>query len=144
MQRFFSILLITIIFSTAIFAQSKDGQAVATAVETLRKAMVSGDQGILEKLAHDSLSYGHSSGKVESKSAFVENIVNGSSDFVSIELTGQTITVAGKTAIVRHRLSGTTNDKGKAPGTVNIGVVTVWVKEKKEWKMLARQAVKLM
>ncbi len=144
MQRFFSILLIIIIFSTAISAQTKDEQAVATAVETLRRAMVSADQGILEKLAHDSLSYGHSSGKVESKSAFVENIVNGNTDFVSIELTGQSITVAGKTAIVRHRLSGTTNDKGKAPGTVNIGVVTVWVKEKKEWKMLARQAVKLM
>ncbi len=144
MQRFFSILFVALIFSTAISAQTKDEQAVATSVETLRKAMVGADQPTLTKLAHDSLSYGHSTGKVESKAAFVENIVNGNTDFVTIDLTGQTITVAGKTAIVRHRLSGTTNDKGKDPGTVNIGVMTVWVKEKKEWKLLARQAVKLM
>ena len=143
MQRLFSFLIIALIFSTTVTAQSKKEQEVATAVEALRKAMVDADQSMLEKLADDSLSYGHSGGKVESKSAFVENIVNGNSDFVTIDLTGQTIYVSGKTAIVRHRLSATTNDKGKGPGTVNIAIMTVWQKEKKEWKMLARQAVKL-
>ena len=143
MQRLFSFLIIAIIFSTTVTAQSKKEQEVATAVEALRKAMVDADQSMLEKLADDSLSYGHSGGKVESKAAFVENIVNGNSDFVTIDLTGQTIYVSGKTAIVRHRLSATTNDKGKGPGTVNIAIMTVWQKEKKEWKMLARQAVKL-
>ena len=143
MQRLFSFLIIAIIFSTTVTAQTKKEQEVAAAVEALRKAMVDADQSMLEKLADDSLSYGHSGGKVESKSAFVENIVNGNSDFVTIDLTGQTIYVSGKTAIVRHRLSATTNDKGKGPGTVNIAIMTVWQKEKKEWKMLARQAVKL-
>ena len=143
MQRLFSFLIIALIFSTTVTAQSKKEQEVAAAVEALRKAMVDADQSMLEKLADDSLSYGHSGGKVESKSAFVENIVNGNSDFVTIDLTGQTIYVSGKTAIVRHRLSATTNDKGKGPGTVNIAIMTVWQKEKKEWKMLARQAVKL-
>jgi len=143
MQRLFSFLFIALIFSTTVTAQSKKEQEVAAAVEALRKAMVDADQSMLEKLADDSLSYGHSSGKVESKAAFVENIVNGNSDFVTIDLTGQTIYVSGKTAIVRHRLSATTNDKGKGPGTVNIAIMTIWQKEKKEWKMLARQAVKL-
>ena len=143
MQRLFSFLIIALIFSTTVTAQSKKEQEVAAAVEALRKAMVDADQSMLEKLADDSLSYGHSGGKVESKSAFVENIVNGNSDFVTIDLTGQTIYVSDKTAIVRHRLSATTNDKGKGPGTVNIAIMTVWQKEKKEWKMLARQAVKL-
>lgn len=144
MHRFLSLLLLVFFFSTTITAQSKQEKAVAAAVEALRKAMVDADKATLEKLSHDSLSYGHSGGKVESKGSFVENIVNGNSDFVTIDLTGQTIYVSGKTAIVRHRLSATTKDKGKEPGTVNLAILSVWEKDKKEWKMLARQAVKLL
>ena len=143
-KTFVSVLFAAVIFSSSVIAQSKQEQAVAAAVEGMRKAMVDADKSMLEKLSHDSLSYGHSGGKVESKGSFVENIVNGNSDFVTIDLTGQTIFVTGKTAIVRHRMSATTKDKGKEPGTVNIAILSVWQKDKKEWKMLARQAVKLM
>lgn len=143
-KTFVSVLFAAVIFSSSVIAQSKQEQAVAAAVEGMRKAMVDADKSMLEKLSHDSLSYGHSGGKVESKASFVENIVNGNSDFVTIDLTGQTIFVTGKTAIVRHRMSATTKDKGKEPGTVNIAILSVWQKDKKEWKMLARQAVKLM
>ena len=143
-KTFVSVLFAAVIFSSSVIAQPKQEQAVAAAVEGMRKAMVDADKSMLEKLSHDSLSYGHSGGKVESKASFVENIVNGNSDFVTIDLTGQTIFVTGKTAIVRHRMSATTKDKGKEPGTVNIAILSVWQKDKKEWKMLARQAVKLM
>ena len=143
-KTFVSVLFAAVIFSSSVIAQSKQEQSVAAAVEGMRKAMVDADKSMLEKLSHDSLSYGHSGGKVESKASFVENIVNGNSDFVTIDLTGQTIFVTGKTAIVRHRMSATTKDKGKEPGTVNIAILSVWQKDKKEWKMLARQAVKLM
>lgn len=144
MKRLFLFLLVAVTFNTAVTAQSKQGQQVAAAVEALRKAMVDGNRTALENIAMDGLSYGHSSGKVEDKATFVENIANGNSDFVTIDLTDQTIFVSGKTAIVRHRLSATTNDKGKGAGTVNLAIMTVWQKDKKEWKMLARQAVKVI
>lgn len=142
MKRIAALLILSI---TCFFgmAQSKDEKAVAVAVENLRKAMVDADKGGLERLADDKLSYGHSSGKLEDKASFVENIVNGSSDFVDITLTEQTITVQGKTGIVRHKLFSHTNDKGKAPGTVNLYILLVWHKIKGEWKLLARQAVKV-
>ena len=142
-SRFFFSLLVTFFFSLTASAQSKQEKAVAAAVENLRKAMVDGDRTALEHIAMDGLSYGHSSGKVEDKATFVENIANGNSDFVTISLTDQTIYVSGKTAIVRHKLTATTNDKGKGAGTVTLGIMTVWQKDKKEWKMLARQAVKV-
>ena len=144
MKHLLSLLLAALIFTGAVSAQSKKEQQVAMAVEALRKAIVDADKGMLEKLAHESLSYGHSTGKVESKAAFIENIVNGNSGFESIELTGQTIFVTGKTAIVRHRLVAVTDDKGKSKGTANIGILTVWQKNKRQWQMLARQAVKLL
>jgi ketosteroid isomerase-like protein len=143
MKQLFSLLLISLLASGSISAQSKSEKAVAAAVETLRKAMVEGDRAALEKIAADGLSYGHSGGKVEDKATFVENIANGNSDFVTIDLTDQTIYVSGNTAIVRHKLTATTHDKGKDPGNVKIAILTVWQKEKKDWKMLARQAVKL-
>lgn len=143
MQRFLTVLFFSIIFSTSIAAQTKQEQAVAAPVEALRKAMVDADKSMLEKLTHESLSYGHSTGSVENKASFVENIVSGNSDFVTIDLTEQTINVSGKTAIVRHKFTASTNNKGKGPATVNLAVMTVWQKDKKEWKMLARQAVKL-
>ncbi|RYZ98048.1 MAG: DUF4961 domain-containing protein [Sphingobacteriaceae bacterium] len=63
-------------------------------------------------------------------------------DFVTINLTDQTISVKDQTAIVRHKLSAEINDGGK-PGNVNIGIMLVWVKEKGVWKLLGRQAYKL-
>lgn len=123
------------------FAQSKDEKAVATQVESLRKAMVDADKATLEKLTDAKLTYGHSGGKIEDKSTFVENIVSGHSDFLSIDLTDQTIVISGNTAIVRHNLAAATNDNGK-PGNVHLHILLVWVKEGSQWKLIARQAVK--
>lgn len=124
------------------FAQSKDETAVATAVESLRKAMLDADKGNLEKYTAPELSYGHSSGKVETKAEFVEALASGKSDFVSIDLSNQTIKMAGNTAIVRHVLTGSTLDNGVA-GNVKLAILTIWQKQKGEWKLLARQAVRV-
>ncbi len=123
-------------------AQTKAEREVAKTVEKLRLAMISGNRAELEQVASDKLSYGHSGGKIEDKTAFVEAIAGGSSDFVTINLTNQTIVVEGKTAIVRHVLDADTNDGGK-PGHVHLAILLVFAKENGGWKMIARQAVKL-
>jgi len=124
------------------FAQSKDEAAVASAVEALKKAMIDADKSTLESLTDEALSYGHSNGKIEDKAEFVRAIVSGESDFVTINLTEQTIKIVGNAAIVRHKLAGTTNNSGK-PGTANLALLMVWQKQKGGWKLLARQAVKI-
>jgi ketosteroid isomerase-like protein len=123
-------------------AQTRTETNVAAAVENLRLAMMSGERSTLENVAATDLSYGHSSGKLENKTAFVESIASGKSDFVSIEFKNQTIKVTGKTAVVRHELHAKTNDGGK-PGEVHLGILLVWQKQGGSWKMLARQAYKL-
>ena len=62
-------------------------------------------------------------------------------DFVTIDITDQTIDIVGKTAIVRHQFNATTNDGGK-PGIVKLKVLLIFQKENGVWKLLARQAVK--
>ncbi len=130
------------LFASATYAQDKKEQALLNAVEKLKEAMVSGDRQALESIADADLNYGHSSGKVEDKETFVETIASGKSDFVTIELKNQTYKITGKTAIVRHQLHAKTNDGGK-PGEVHLGIMLVWIKQGKDWKLLARQAYKL-
>lgn len=143
MKKTFAFLMITCFSVLNIaFAQSKDEAAVAGAVEALKKAMIDADKAALESLAADDLSYGHSAGKIEDKAEFVRAIVSNESDFVTINLSEQTIKIVGNAAIVRHKLAATTNNNGK-PGTANLAVLLVWQKQKGSWKLLARQAVKI-
>ncbi len=125
-----------------LIAQSKDEKPVTAVVEKLRVAMIDPDRKALENLVSDSLSYGHSSGHIEGKKEFIESLVSGKSDFVTIDLSAQTISIVDNIAIVRHNLNATTNDGGK-PGSVKIHVLLVWEKTKNGWKLVARQAVKL-
>lgn len=129
------------LISFSSIAQSKDHKRVAEAIERLRKAMVDGDKDGLENAVSDSLSYGHSTGRLENKTEFVGNIVTGKSDFVTMDLSEQTISIVDGVAVVHHILNAVTNDGGK-PGTVKLKILLVWVKEKGQWKLLARQAVK--
>ncbi|WP_062470652.1 nuclear transport factor 2 family protein [Variovorax boronicumulans] len=117
--------------------------AVAAAAERLRVAMVDPTPAALRALVADDLSYGHSGGKVDTQASFIADLLDGKSDFVTIAITDQTVKVVdGRTAIVRHTLTADTNDSGK-PGKVALKILGVWQKQGGEWKLLARQAVRL-
>jgi ketosteroid isomerase-like protein len=136
------VLCIALMIASAGSSQTKEIARVAGAVEKLRLAMISGVRADLESIADDSLSYGHSGGAVEGKAEFVEKIASGKSDFVTISLTDQKISITGNVAVVRHQLFATNNDNGK-PGEVKLKILLVFKKAGKDWKLLARQAVKL-
>jgi hypothetical protein len=123
-------------------SQSKDEKEVAAAVEALRKVMIDPTEASLQGITAEELSYGHSGGKIETRAEFIKSLVSGDSDFKTIELTEQTIKIAGNTAIVRHKLVAETADKGN-PGNPKLWVLLVWQKQKGGWKLLARQAVKI-
>ena len=130
----------SLLFSTA---QSKDEKAVEAATAFLVKALESGNRADLQDIASPELSYGHSNGLIEDKTAFVEAIASGKSDFVKIDISNQTIAVSGKTAIVRHRLDGVTNNNG-TPGEIHLNILLVFRNEKGSWKLYARQAARVI
>jgi len=117
--------------------------AVAAAAERLRIAMIDPTPAALGALVSDDLSYGHSGGKVDTKASFITDLVAGRSDFVSITISEQTVKVVdGQTAIVRHTLAADTLDAGK-PGKVALKILGIWQKQGGDWKLLARQAVRI-
>lgn len=124
-------------------AQGSDAAAVAEAVAALTKAMLAADKARLEALTADQLSYGHSSGKVEDKATFVGVIASKKTVYKSIELSKQTVVVAGNDAIVRHAWESESGP-GDGKWTVSkIGILQVWQKQPTGWRLLARQAFKV-
>ncbi|MHA6246780.1 nuclear transport factor 2 family protein [Pontibacter sp. CAU 1760] len=123
-------------------AQSKEAAEVATAVEKFNQAMVSADKDQLNNITAEELSYGHSSGKVQDKAAFVDDVVNGAFDFLKINVSDQSVRIAGNTAIVRHIFSSEATNNGNRVN-IRIGNLLIWQKQKGHWKLLARQAFKL-
>lgn len=144
MRAFFlfaSFLLLMPYFSGAQTSRSRDQQAVETAVAQLRKAMIDPDRTTLEGLVTNELSYGHSNGLLEDKATFVEALLSKKSDFVTIDLTDQTVVVLDNTAMVRHKFDAETLNEG-VKGQAKLAVLSVWVKQQGQWKLFARQAVK--
>lgn len=116
---------------------------VQRAVSTFNEAMVNPTAEFMEALCADALTYGHSSGLIQNKAEFIDDIVNGPFNFSSVEAPDQTIHISGNTAIVRHIFLAKATNAG-VPVDIRIGNIQVYQKDKDgKLKLLARQAYKL-
>lgn len=125
-------------------AQSSEEKNVSRAIDGLVVAMIAADKDMLNAQLSDALQYGHSSGLIQDKAAFVtEVVIKSPLVYQSIEREKEVIKLSKKTATVSHILV----IKGKNPAgeqvNLRIGNMMVWEKEKTGWKLLARQAYKL-
>lgn len=131
-----------LLFSSSVFGQNKDTERLENAVEALRQLLINPDENALKKLTLKELSYGHSNGLVENQQEFVDFLLSGKSQFVNIKLEEQTVDLVDDVGLVRHVLLAQTNNEGTV-GNIKLGVLMVWKKDRGQWKLLARQAVKL-
>ncbi|KQB40561.1 nuclear transport factor 2 family protein [Flavobacterium aquidurense] len=144
-MRSFRVLILLILFQFSAFAQksnTKEEAAVNNQVEILRKAMIDADGSKLKALTSEKLNYVHSNGNFQNQAEFIDGIVSGKSDFVTIDFQNQTITIQNDVAIVRHVLSAHTKDEG-IDKDIKIGIMLVWQKQRNHWVLIARQAYKL-
>lgn len=127
---------------TAVLAQSKDIETLEQSIEELKHLLINPERAGLEAITSKELTYGHSSGTIEDQNKFIEFLLSGKSQFVSIELEDQTVNVVDHTGIVRHTLLAETNNEGTL-GNIKLGVLTIWHKDGEKWVLLARQAFKM-
>ena len=118
-----------------------DIQAVELSVKDLRKAMLDGDSLALRNLTCEELTYGHSSGSIEDRETFINNLVSGKTDVVTLDIKDQDITVKGDVAWVRFIMNSNMVSNGTST-TLNLKVLLVWTKVNGLWKLIARQGVK--
>lgn len=128
--------------NSAALADPSDETAVKQNVEALRKALLSADKDQLQQLTAAHLSYGHSSGKIQTKAEFVDGVMTRKAVVKSLTFPELTVAVVGDAAIARHIYASESETGGK-PNNVRIGVLAVWQKQDGGWKLLARQPYKL-
>jgi hypothetical protein len=123
--------------AAAVPAQS----GVDDAMNKLNAAMIAGDRDKMMTVTAGSLSYGHSSGRVQTQAAFVDQIASGQTKYKRIDITKTVTTVAGDAAVVRNHFNGTIEVAGKQ-SDVDFDVLMLWHKQNGTWKLLARQGYK--
>ncbi|MFC6338044.1 DUF4440 domain-containing protein [Pseudomonas sp. CCM 7891] len=114
---------------------------VAQAVDHLTQAMLHKDIPQLQALTADNLTYGHSSGKIQDKQAFIADIETGRSGFKTLQMQKQTITLSGDTALVRNHFSAQAVNSGVEVPT-EIENFQIWQKQNGQWLLIGRQAFK--
>lgn len=129
------------LFTFTLFAQDKQKAEVEKVLTEFRQAILDGDSATLDKLTAAELTYGHSLGKLETKQQFIHALASGESDYKSLDVTNQSIMVKDDIAIVRHTITADITDAGKY-NKVTLVVLLVFHKEKKQWKLIARQAIR--
>jgi len=139
----------SIIWSLVLFAFGCSSQQdpigrdeVVKAVETLNEALVHPEKETLEKITSPYLTYGHSSGSLEDQEAFVKALIDGPFDFLSIDISEESIAITGDTAIARHIMSAKGANNGE-PVDVHIGIMLVFQKVDGRLLLIGRQAYKL-
>ena len=123
-------------------AQSADQTAVAAAVAELHQAILAADATRLAAVSAETLTYGHSAGRLENKAQFIDQLVSRRSVYRSIAVADQVIIVSGDVATVRHNLAVETENAGRVVPS-RLGVLLVWQRQPDRWRLIARQSIAL-
>ena len=142
LKTVFHLLLMFVCTCSGIFAQSRDEDQIARAIEQLRIVMMQPDSAVLASLVSNDLEYVHSSGTVRDKEGFINEFMKRQTKVTNVVFSNQTIKLSGDVAIVRHRMVADAHNPGYPP-FIDIIVMMVWKKENGDWKLFARQAAKL-
>lgn len=127
------------IYSTVFAQDEKSLKAAATA---FHNALVAQDTAVLKGMLSNKLVYGHSNGWKETKQEMMNNLYNGTIDYVKIQSADEQVTIDGNTGCIRATLEIDVVMEGKTL-PFRLHGLEVWVWEHKKWQLLSRQSTKL-
>jgi len=144
MQKNIFILLVTLSFAFNIKAQDANDpkMQVMMKMQDLKNALLSKDSISLSGLLVDDISYGHSSGLIQTKSQLIRDVMSGFQEYKSIEASDLNVRIYDNTGIATLKLKVNLSFGGN-PMDLNLIATLTWVKINNAWKLVARQAVKL-
>jgi uncharacterized protein (TIGR02246 family) len=117
-------------------------QEVLRADDARCAAMLAGDADALAPLLAERLSYTHSNGTRDTRESLLRKLAEGFFDYREIENPVEQVTVVGDTAMVVGRMTASVVAGGK-PVQLNNSVLTVWVREDGDWRLLGYQPTPL-
>ena len=96
---------------------------------------------VMDNYLHDSLSYGHSNGWIETKEDFKKNMASKYIIYHSFKEDSMRVVKAGNVAYIRFIADIDVTLNG-VKGHYHLKVLEVWKKKGKRWILFARQALK--
>lgn len=140
MNRIYT-LIVFCLLNISVKGQTSEVIKVTQLVNEFNNAIIQTDTTALNNMVHSELSYAHSSGLIQDKGTFLHGIMAGPNFFKSFDLRDQTVTIAGKNAIVRHITTAQAVNNGNRVEII-FGNLMVWQKIRGSWRLLARQGYK--
>ena len=138
MKLFLAISLFFLAFTSV--AQT-DEEKLTVTLKEFHQALVQKNTVSINQQTDKALSYGHSNGWVENKTAMLKNLETGYISYQSFAEDSIEVVLNGNMANVRFVASISATLKGSA-AVYHLKVLEVWVKKGKRWVLFARQAVK--
>ncbi len=138
--------LIIAFFLLHLQVQAQDTNAqkmeVMMKMASLRNALLSKDSIALSSLLSDDVTYGHTNGIIQTKSQLIHSVMSGEQDYKSITPSDMNVRIYNETAVVTMKSKTNLIYSGK-PLDLNMYITLVWIKLNSDWKLEARQSVKL-
>jgi hypothetical protein len=140
------VLILAIILSalnvTAQTISAPEDMQVMMKMSELKNSLITKDSVTLSKLLAEDVTYGHTNGMIQSKAQLIRDVLSGVQDYKSIDPSDMNIRVFDHTAIVNMK-SAVKMIFNNNPLEFNMYVTLVWIKKDSDWKLEARQSVKL-
>ena len=142
MSRCFSHCIILLFLSASLPGQTDLPTFPAQIIQTFHRALVKKDKLTLDSLMANQCTYGHSNAWVENKRELLENNASGHLRYDTIQEANVQLYVAGQTVVARFEanIQGALKENAFQ---LRLQVAQVWILENRQWKLLARQAVKI-
>jgi hypothetical protein len=137
------ILLVIVFISMNSFGQSKEAEAVNQLHKKKFTWLINKNYDSLNWLMDEQLTYIHSNGWIQTKKDVIDDLKSGKSDYGSVVVEESTVSMFDKCAVVKGKgiYKGLMPDKSEF--NVHLLYTEVYVKIKKQWKLVLRQATKI-
>jgi len=119
-----------------------DTTELSKAVQQLDRALLGKDTIVLHQLLADKVTFGHSNGWIQSKADVIKDLASGKLVYEAINRSNVSYSGTSKWKSVRMNVAvnGRLNEKAF---TMQLHVLQVWLKHKRNWKLVARQSAKI-
>jgi Domain of unknown function (DUF4440) len=141
-KLFIALFVLLKLNGTAQTGYSPEQMQVMIKMRDLKNSLIAKDSVTLSGLMADDVTYGHTNGIIQTKAQLIRSVMSGEQDYKTIEPSNINVRIYENTGVVTMNSKVIMNYQDK-PLELNMFVTLVWIKNNNDWKLVARQSVKL-
>lgn len=137
------LLLILLIVGTQAFSQTAEAEKVNQLHRKKFDWLINRKYDSLNWLMDDRVKYIHSNGWIQSKAEVVDDLKSGKLNYTSVVVEESSVSYFNQSAVVTGKgiFKGLMTDKSEF--AIHLLYTEVYVRQKKQWKLVSRQATKI-